>query len=60
MKPGITSPETNAEEACAPEGRGNKQQPNAPTSASAPAGYHDCNSDAMAGFTAVHGLAHVS
>ncbi len=31
------------------------QRPNDPSSATRPAGRHDCNSDAMAGFAAAHG-----
>jgi DNA-binding transcriptional regulator YiaG len=34
--------------------------PNDPSSATRPAGRHDCNSDAMAGFAAAHGLARLT
>ena len=35
-------------------------RPNDPSSATLPAGRHDCNSDAMAGFAAAHGLARLT
>ena len=35
-------------------------RPNDPSSATRPAGRHDCNRDAHAGFAAAHGLAHLT